>query len=260
MKKSAIGCWAILVLSGCGAGQSSSDGIVASNAQPVLSGDACGVHATQATCDADTSDGCHWVELGLGCPVFADGGSSCPGSGGLCIGPSHGGGGCGLTAAGGGPAVPGVPVSTNPCTAHNTSSSCDADTTDHCYWFASACPAYRLPDGGLPECNGGVCVQEESGSCDGGTSTGGGGASDAGTISAACGCAIPMQPGSTGAEKYVCVEQVGGPAVQNPPVITCDPLPVLCNSASLCDCIVGQGACKPSASVSGLCICDNGLR
>ena len=58
----------------------------------------------------------------------------------------------------------------------------------------------------------------------------------------------------------VCVQQIGGPAIKDPPPIACETPSTACFAANICGCLsTVDGACKPS-SVSNLCVCDNGIR
>jgi hypothetical protein len=61
----------------------------------------------------------------------------------------------------------------------------------------------------------------------------------------------------------ICMEQVGGPALPGAgtPQIQCvDPTPGCLGWPAVCGCITGQGHCQPSTTVTGMCICDNGIR
>ena len=243
-----VWCCAAVALAACGVGKPSNQN-TGTTAQPELSGDACALFTTEQSCDADAKDGCHWVGTEAPCLVLADGGVDCPANGGACVGPGGGstdggiGGGCGT--------VP--PPAPNPCSQLSDQKSCNADTGDHCYWFGEACPLYILPDGGTGGCTGGTCVQQGSGGggCDGG-STGGG--------QAGCACAVPVQSGST-SDQYICVQQMGGPAMNVPPPITCEPIPQTCTpvNGDPCSCVQNEGRCTSSTAVVGLCICYNGI-
>ena len=60
----------------------------------------------------------------------------------------------------------------------------------------------------------------------------------------------------------ICVEQIGGPAVQNPPPMTCQPYDSACYQASgnACACLPKtEGHCKPRGG-DRACVCDNGIR
>jgi hypothetical protein len=60
----------------------------------------------------------------------------------------------------------------------------------------------------------------------------------------------------------VCVQQIGGPAIKDPPPMTCEvPNPTcLLPKTSPCACLSpADGRCKPSADDSA-CVCDNGIR
>ena len=62
----------------------------------------------------------------------------------------------------------------------------------------------------------------------------------------------------------ICVDQIGGPAVQNPPPLTCQPFDAACYQASgnVCDCLPKEeGRCKPRGGGGDrACVCDNGIR
>jgi hypothetical protein len=56
----------------------------------------------------------------------------------------------------------------------------------------------------------------------------------------------------------VCFEQLGGPAQSSPPQVECiDPSP---GTGDACARITGEGNCSDSPDVTGLCLCDNGIR
>ena len=58
----------------------------------------------------------------------------------------------------------------------------------------------------------------------------------------------------------LCVLQIGGPATQNPPAVSCVAPEPSCASNVACDCLpTSEGACKTSSSAR-TCSCDNGLR
>ena len=244
-------CCAAVALAACGVGKPSNQN-TGTTAQPELSGDACALFTTEQACDADAKDGCRWVATGVPCAVLPDGGTECPGNGGACVGP--GGGGTGDAGSGGGCGVVNPPAP-NPCSQLTSQSSCNADSADHCYWFAEGCPMYILPDGGTGGCTGGTCVQETSGGgCDGGTGGGGG--------IAGCACAVPVTGGGLAhTDVYICVQQEGGPAQQVPPPITCEPLAQNCTpvNGDPCSCVQNEGRCSSSSTVVGLCICYNGI-
>jgi len=118
------------------------------------------------------------------------------------------------------------------CAARLDKASCAADLS--CTWFALGRPC-PVSDSTCPS---GVCQSSSSGGGGGGTGTG----------SAACVCF----------DGGVCFEQVGG-TVQpaGGPVIECAAVP---DQGDRCALIEGQGHCVASPNVTGLCICDNGLR
>lgn len=127
------------------------------------------------------------------------------------------------------------------CALHADAVSCRADPQG-CAWY----PNTRACQVGLP-CPAGWCSNPRS--VDGGTTVDGG-------VSASAGCACP------GASGDACVEEIGGPAIQAPPSITCEPVPASCALADRCGCLASPtlGACAASQQVTNLCTCDNGIR
>lgn len=116
------------------------------------------------------------------------------------------------------------------CAVHSDQTSCLADSG--CAWAELGRPCQI----GVP-CQSGVCYSPGSGS-------------GSGSGSGMAGCACP--------NGGVCYEQIGGPAVQNPPEVQCTvPAP---GSGDPCSRITGQGTCTDSLDVTGLCLCDNGIR
>lgn len=126
----------------------------------------------------------------------------------------------------------------NTCQVHTDATSCDQDTD--CQWLGTgcACPAND------PSCS---CPP---GACESKSGQGSGTGSGSGTSTAACACP----------NGEVCYEQIGGPAQQagSGPMIDCT-LPAA-GTGDPCSRISGQGTCTDSATVSGLCVCDNGIR
>jgi len=122
----------------------------------------------------------------------------------------------------------------NTCQVHSDATSCDQDPD--CAWLATgcACPAND------PSCS---CPP---GACE--SKSGQGSGSGSGTTTAACACP----------NGEVCYEQVGGPAMTTSPTIECI-LPAS-GSGDPCPRIQGEGTCTDSTTVSGLCMCDNGIR
>jgi hypothetical protein len=57
----------------------------------------------------------------------------------------------------------------------------------------------------------------------------------------------------------VCFEQVGGTVQQGSGEEVQCAVPGA-GSGDVCARIEGQGTCRPSEAVSGLCVCDNGIR
>ncbi len=127
------------------------------------------------------------------------------------------------------------------CTLHQDSASCRADTQG-CNWYANTRPCQV----GQP-CPAGWCSQPPG--ADGGTALDGG-------ISASAGCACP------GAGGDACVMEIGGPAVQVQPPITCERVSATCSLPDRCACLANStlGTCRSSDQVTNLCICDNGIR
>ena len=125
----------------------------------------------------------------------------------------------------------------NTCQVHTDATSCDADTT--CSWLGTGCACPQND----PSCScpAGACVSKNGNS---------GSGSGSGTTTAACACP----------NGEVCYEQIGGPAQQagTSPMIDCT-LPAS-GTGDPCARISGQGTCTDSTTVSGLCICDNGIR
>jgi hypothetical protein len=110
-----------------------------------------------------------------------------------------------------------------------------------CGWFAYGRPCPN--DGSY--CPSGVCQAVGSGS---GTGTGSGSGSSIG--SAACACP----------NGGVCFEQIGGPAQQGSAGPTIECATPAAGSGDPCARIQGEGTCRPDDQVSGLCVCDNGIR
>jgi hypothetical protein len=132
----------------------------------------------------------------------------------------------------------GSPVITGDvCALHEDATSCRADP-GRCAWY----PNTRACVVGQP-CPAGWCYHPAA--------TGGG---FDGGVSAACAC--PEASGD------VCMMQIGGPAIQAQPPITCAAIPVSCSLSDRCACLA-QGAverCWSSDQVTNLCVCDNGIR
>ena len=129
-------------------------------------------------------------------------------------------------------------LSGDTCEVYNDQQSCDAHSP--CTWIATEQPCQV----GQPCPGGGACI-DPTGTGSGSSGSGSGGAA----------CACP--------DGGVCYEQIGGPAQQagSEPDIQCYPASACPGSCSNpCDEIVGQGTCTPDPNVSGLCLCDNGIR
>jgi hypothetical protein len=132
-------------------------------------------------------------------------------------------------------------VSGDSCALHQDATSCLADP-QICRWYANTRPCLA----GEP-CPAGWCYHPQP---DGGIDGGGVGA---GSAQAACAC-----PGSGQA----CMVQIGGPAIQVEPPVECVTMPAGCTLADRCGCLAQGGLerCWTSETVSGLCVCDNGVR
>ncbi len=124
------------------------------------------------------------------------------------------------------------------CALHQDATTCRADAQG-CSWY----PNTRACQVGEP-CPAGWCSSPQ---------TGGG---DGGGVSASAGCACPGGGGD------VCVEEIGGPALQQPAAITCEAVPQSCTLPDRCACVssVSLGTCAASLQVTNLCVCDNGIR
>ena len=121
------------------------------------------------------------------------------------------------------------------CAVGSDETSCSAQSG--CEWLGTGCAC--PPNDTSCTCPPGYCV-----------STSGGSGAGSGSGHEACAC-----PGSE-----VCFEQVGGTAQPqgSGPTIACI-LPAD-GTGDPCARIQGEGTCTDSASVSGLCVCDNGIR
>lgn len=143
---------------------------------------------------------------------------------------------CG-TATGNGAGGASIPViAGDACALHEDATTCRADPLG-CAWYPNTRPCAV----GEP-CAAGWCYHPQP--LDGGV----------GGVHAACAC-----PGTAG---DACVEQIGGPATQVPPPITCQAIPPGCALPDRCACLA-QGTlerCWSSDQVANLCICDNGIR
>jgi hypothetical protein len=60
----------------------------------------------------------------------------------------------------------------------------------------------------------------------------------------------------------VCVDEIGWPALKQPPSITCESVPTSCALPDRCGCVSDSslGTCAVSQQVANLCVCDNGIR
>jgi hypothetical protein len=143
----------------------------------------------------------------------------------------------GLAACGGQQSSTTAQISGDTCAVHIDQTSCVAQSG--CQWFGLGrpCPA-----------DGSYC---QSGVCQGPSSSGSGTGSGSASGGAACACP----------DGGVCFEQIGGPAQQTGgggDQIMCA-VPAA-GSGDACARIEGEGTCRDSETVSGLCICDNGIR
>lgn len=138
-------------------------------------------------------------------------------------------------------ATPSPMLSGDLCALHQEATSCRGDPQG-CSWYPNtrACPV----DGPCPP---GWCSGPET--VDAGTGVAGG-------VAASAGCACP------GAGGDACVEELGGPAPQQPPAVVCAAVPASCASPDRCRCLSGAalGTCDASEQVTNLCLCDGGLR
>jgi hypothetical protein len=197
-----------MLIAGCGGtGLSSTDNQIAQK-------DArCSQLKNEASCAADTADQCTW--LAYGAPCAPNG----PCVSGVCQGPIQGGG----SITDGGVTCP--PPSAS-CSSFTDETSCVADTSDHCVWYA-----YGRPCPVIGPCVSGVCQQAPTPGCgpDGGTGTG-------------HGCACP--------NGGVCVQKDGNPITCEQPIAGC------LGGATACSCLPSSdGSCTASPDVAGLCIC-----
>ncbi len=120
------------------------------------------------------------------------------------------------------------------CALYIDGTTCNADPD--CFWAGTGCAC--PPNDPSCTCSPGSCASKY----------GSGSGSGSGTGSAACACP----------NGEVCFEQIGGPATQTPPSIECTlPAP---GPGDPCALIQNEGTCTDSTTVSGLCICDNGIR
>ena len=125
-------------------------------------------------------------------------------------------------------------LSGDACAVYTETAACNADNA--CTWFGTGCAC--PPNDPSCVCSPGACGSKNPGS-----------GSGSGSSSAGCACS----------DGGVCYEQIGGTATMNmSPMIECTtPTP---GSGDACARITGQGTCTDSTTVSGLCICDNGIR
>lgn len=127
------------------------------------------------------------------------------------------------------------------CEVYTDATACDLDAD--CQWLGTGC---ACPDPQIDptcHCPPGACVAK---------SGGGSGSGSGGSGSSGAGCACP--------NGEVCFEQIGGPAQQTgtAPTIACTlPAP---GTGDPCARVQDEGTCTDSTTVSGLCVCDNGIR
>ncbi len=134
-------------------------------------------------------------------------------------------------------ATSGSPVVTgDPCALHEDATSCRADSGG-CAWYPNTRPCVV----GQP-CPAGWCYSPQ----DGGSGFDGG-------VAAACAC--------PGASPDVCMMQIGGPAIQAQPAITCEAIAVGCSLSDSCFALF-QTTGNRSVSVNSLLsgVVDPGLQ
>lgn len=122
------------------------------------------------------------------------------------------------------------------CAVYTDSQACTADAD--CTWYGTGCAC--PPNDPSCVCSPGACASKS------------GSGSSAGSGSTGAGCACP--------NGGICYEQIGGPAQMGTPQpdIECTiPSP---GTGDPCGRIQGEGTCQDSTTVSGLCLCDNGIR
>jgi hypothetical protein len=122
------------------------------------------------------------------------------------------------------------------CALYTDSQACAADAD--CTWYGTGCAC--PPNDPNCVCSPGACASKS------------GNGSSSGSGSTGAGCACP--------NGGVCYEQIGGTAQMGSaqPDIECTtPSP---GTGDPCDRIQGEGTCHDSTTVSGLCVCDNGIR
>ena len=120
------------------------------------------------------------------------------------------------------------------CAVYTNDQTCNADTA--CTWYGTGCAC--PPNDPSCTCSPGAC----------GSKSGGGSGGGSGSAMAGCACS----------DGGVCYEQIGGPATSSPPTIEC--ATPAAGSGDPCGRIQGEGTCRDSTTVSGLCLCDNGIR
>ena len=118
------------------------------------------------------------------------------------------------------------------CALHVDETTCLGEAGCQWYGLGRPCPA----DGSY--CQSGVCQSPSGG---GGGSAGGGAA-----------CACP--------DGGVCFEQIGGTTQDMGGAYDVECAAPAAGSGDECARIQGQGTCRASEEVGGLCICDNGIR
>ena len=120
------------------------------------------------------------------------------------------------------------------CAVYTNDQTCAADAD--CTWFGTGCAC--PPNSPNCVCSPGAC----------GSKNGGGSGNGSGMTMAGCACS----------DGGVCYEQIGGTAMMGPPTIEC--ATPTAGTGDACGRIQGQGTCTDSTTVSGLCLCDNGIR
>lgn len=124
-------------------------------------------------------------------------------------------------------------VTGDTCAVHVDQTTCLTESGCQWYGLGRPCPT----DGSY--CQSGVCQGPNAGSGSGSASGG-----------AACACP----------DGGVCFEQIGGTAQDMGGTADIQCAVPAAGSGDVCARIEGEGTCRDSETVSGLCICDNGIR
>jgi len=118
------------------------------------------------------------------------------------------------------------------CAVHVDETTCLGQSGCQWYGLGRPCPA----DGSY--CQSGVCQSPN----------GGGSTTDSGGTACAC------------PDSGVCFEQIGGTTQDMGGAYDIQCAVPAAGSGDACSRIEGQGTCRASEAVSGLCVCDNGIR